>query len=245
MYIYRHHTAGDVIDLDDQTGLWSPFPEDRERIPTGLMTLTQRADDPIRGSYTIENEKRCCFYWAGNGEVVFRTSDDRRLCLFRRESGGMLIDLMPDVIANLQPTEYGDGRAMADMSTFSLIDIAGRKLFEISYNSARYLQYYLGNFTFTPDEDLSDWDFFVAVKRTIEELKQISRAWVAISAGNLKKTEPAPEVLMTETGMACPRTGLWIPIRHLNMRDELSAGEQMPDVGGNRETWVWVGVGQN
>lgn len=242
MYIYRHHTAGDVIDLDDKTGLWSAFPEDRTRIPTGLMTLTQRALDPIRGSYTIENDKRCSCYWSECGEFVFRTPDNQRFCLFRREVGGKIVDLFPELSVALLPSEYNDGRAIPGMSTFSLVDVAGNKLFELSYNSEKYIRYYLGNFTFVPDENLSDWDFFVAVKSTVEELKIIARAWIEIVSESSENV-PAGEIVIVKTGTPCPRAGLWIPCRHLEVLAELSIGQTVPDVEGRSEDWVWVGVG--
>jgi len=183
MYIFRHHTAVGIIDLDDRTGRWTPVPEiDDDPIMVGQMSMVQRADFSIRGSYTIEDEKRCSFYWTDDNELVFRTFDDRRCALFKRELGGRLVDLMPDLQVYLQPASYGDGRAIPNMSTFSLQEPGGEKLFQITYNSERYLQSYLGNFTYAPDEDLSDWDFFVAVKGAIEELKLIARSFQAVPA---------------------------------------------------------------
>jgi hypothetical protein len=243
MYIYKHHTAVDVIDLDDHTGLWSPVPEQNGKpIMIGLMSMAQRVNDPIRGSYAIENEKRCCFYWTDDSELVFRTPSDERFCLFRRERDGLLIDLMPTVIAELQPSTYGDGRTIPDMSTFTLADAAGKTLFEISYNSSRYLQYYLGNFTNVPDEDLSDWDFFVAVKRAIEELKIIAKSCAAISADEPTTAALAAGVVIAETGTLCPRAGLWAACRHMEVRCKLTLGEKVPDVEDRRETWVWIGA---
>jgi hypothetical protein len=244
MHIYRHHTAVDVIDLDDRTGLWLPVAEeDGEPIFTGSMPISMRADFSIRGSYAIENEKRCSFYWTDDGELVFRTPDNQRFCLFRREPGGILIDLMPNVSADLQPATYSDGRAIPDMSTFSLVDGVGKTLFEISYDSTRYLQYYLGNFTFVPDEDLSDWDFFVAVKRAVEELRIIARSCAVISAENPKTAALAADVVIAETGTRCPRAGIWVACRHLCERRMLCAGDHIPDVDGHGEMWVWISGG--
>lgn len=244
MYIYRHHTADDVIDLDDRTGLWHPVPEENgEPIFIGSMPVSMRADFSIRGSYTIENEKRCCFYWTDDGELVFRTPDNQRFCVFRRERGGLLIDLMPNVSVILQPATYGDGRAIPDTSTFSLVDAAGETLFEISYDSTRYLQYYLGNFTFAPDEDLSDWDFFVAVKRAVEELRIIARSCAVISADNPNSAALAANVVIAKSGTACPRAGVWVACHDLSERRMLSAGDPTPDVDGRQEAWVWIAAG--
>lgn len=242
MYIYRHHTAVDLIDLDDQTGLWVPVPKsDDGPIFVGSMSIALRADFEIRGSYTVENEKRCCFYWTDDAELVFRTHDNRRFGLFRRERDGKLLDLMPQLTVDLQPSTYGDGRAIPKMSTFRLIDADGSNLFEISYDSERYLQYYLGNFTFVPDEDLSDWDFFVAVKRAVEELKIIARSCALVSEDSPKTAAVQADLIIAETGTASPRAGRWVACHHLSIRCRLSVGEMVPDIDGQHEKWVWVG----
>lgn len=171
MYIYRHHTAADIIDFDDNSGAWTPVEEDEENpIIVGHMAMIHRAQFPIRGSYTIEDDKRYCFYWTESGELVFRT-DAHRFALFRYDSAGSLTDLAPSLQATLEPATDGEGGPIPDKSTFTLIDGNGRALFHMSYNAQPYLQYYASNFTFAPDEDLSDWDFFIHVKRSIDGLR--------------------------------------------------------------------------
>ena len=241
MDIFRHHTATDIIDLDDRTGRWTTVADDDDNpIMTGQMSMAQRADFSIRGSYAIENEKRCCFYWTDDGELIFRTPDDQRLALFKREGGGRLVDQMPDLLVNLQPATYSDGRAMLNMSTFSFTRGDGTRLFEITYDSERYLQSYLGNFTFAPDEDLSDWDFFVAVKRPMEELRVIARSFPEESQGNPKRVVTNDNVLTAETGDACPRSGLWVPSTRLDIRSRIEIGDPVPDIEGRPGLWVWV-----
>lgn len=243
MYIFRHHTADDLIDLDDRTGNWVSVEErDDDTLMVGLMTMAQRADYVIRGSYTIENDKRCSFYWNDDRELVFRPPDNRRLVLMRREAGARLVDLMPAMTVQLQPATHGDGRAMPGMSTFRLSDDGGVVLFEQTYDSERYLQFYLGNFTFAPDEDLSDWDFFVFVKRSLEELKKIALASAPLTAPKPPGAGAIDELVVADTGAACPRAGLWVPSNRLDVRRKLALGEAMPDVDGRAETWVWVGV---
>lgn len=84
MLIYRHHTANDIIDLDDATGRWVPVPElSGEPLSVGAAGIVLRFDEPVRGSYTIENDKRCCLYWNDAGELVFRTPDERRFRSFK------------------------------------------------------------------------------------------------------------------------------------------------------------------
>lgn len=175
MYIFAHHSAVDVIDLDDRSGHWAPVPDD-DSLMVGQMSMLQRADFSVRGSYTMEHGKRCAFYWTDDGELVFRTPDECRFALFRREAGGTLIDLMPGLAVGLQPAATGDCHPLPGMSTFSLTGANGVSLFAITYDAARYVLAYRSNFTFTPDEDLGDWDFFVAVKRAVDELAAIARS---------------------------------------------------------------------
>lgn len=243
MLIYRHHTAVDKIDLNDRTGNWVPVEErDDDTLMVGLMTMAQRADYVIRGSYTIENDKRCSFYWNDDRELVFRPPDNRRLVMMRREAGARLVDLMPGMTVQLQPATYGDGRAMPGMSTFRLTDAGGVVLFEQTYDSERYLQFYLGNFSFVPDEDLSDWDFFVFVKCSLEELKKIALASAPPDASKAASAGDGDEMVVADTGSACPRAGLWVPSHRLDVRRKLALGEAMPDLDGRAETWVWVGA---
>lgn len=238
MKIYRHHTAVDVIDLDDQTGHWVPVEKKPgERFGVGQMAMAQRVDHSIRGSYTIESEQRYSFYWNEDNELVFRSSDNRRYVLLRQDKDGHLVDLMPEVRTELLPATYGDGRAMANMSTFRLIGANGVALVEVTYDSDRYLQYYLGNTTFVPDEDLSDWDFFVAVKGELDELKLIARA----AAPNLSLAGSADVPLVADTGARCIRAGEWVVYNNIGERCALKLGDVLPDVEGHAAHWVWVG----
>lgn len=241
MHIYRHHTAVEVIDFDDQSGRWVPLEEDDENpIMVGQMAMIQRAHFSVRGSYTIEDDKRCYFYWTDHRELVFR-GDNQRFVLFRYDTPGSLTDLEPTLQATLEPATYGDGRAIPDVSTFSLTDGNGRSLFRISYNSQRYLQSYLGNFTFVPDEDLSDWDFFVHVKRTIDELRILSRS-IKPNTNNGQRAPAAGEHVVTaKTGDKAARAGLWVPLTVLDIRCKLDKGDAVSDLEGKDATWIWVG----
>lgn len=59
---------------------------DPDPIIVGLMSMAQRAEFEIGGSYAIENYRRFYFYWMEAGTLLFRT-DDLRLALFRRAPG--------------------------------------------------------------------------------------------------------------------------------------------------------------
>jgi hypothetical protein len=243
MYLYRHHTADDIIDLDDRTGHWSPVESnDDDPIIVGQMTMLRRASFSIRGSYTIEDEKRSCFYWNDDDELVFRTPDNKRFCLFKLEGGNQLTDLLPDISVSLEPATYGDGRQIPNYSTFRLVDGSGTTLFDTSYDSQRYVYFYSNNFTFAPDEDLSDWDFFVAVKRTVDELKLIAQAQVQASAtaSAVSKSFAQEKLITAETGQPAPCAGLWVPCNRLNIRCVFSKGESLPNIDEQATTWVLV-----
>lgn len=240
MLVYRHHTCDDKIDLDDYTGRWTLHVDDKDN-PTmvGVMPLASRMNFEIRGSYTIENDKRYCIYWNDRQELIFRTPDERYVW-FRRGLDGGLLDLMDGVTIGLQPATYADGRAMPNMSAFTLTDSRGERLLEVIYDSQRYLEYYLGNFTFVPDEDLTDWDFFVYVKREVEELKHIATARALAAHEPQLAPSSASALIVIETGQKAPRMGDWAAVHHLDVRCWLDEGQTAPDVEGRSESWVWV-----
>jgi len=111
----------------------------------GQMTMAQRAEFMVGGSYAIENERRFYFYWTEEGELVLRT-DDLRLALFRRAPGGGLIELLPHFTVDLHPSTDGAGRKMPGMCNFTVSD-GGKVLVEVLYDSAGYVRAYLGNTT--------------------------------------------------------------------------------------------------
>lgn len=240
MLIYRHHTVVEIIDLDDDTGQWVPVEKNEDNpIMVGLMPMAMRADFEVRGSFTVESEKRYYFYWNDQHELIFRTSNER-VCLLRRGVDGGLIDLMPGLVVDLEPATYGDGRAMLNMSVFAMTDPDSGLRVEVLYDSERYLQYYLGNFTHVPDEDLSHWDFFVHVKRAIEELRMIACACIAAPMAGAGKTIVSDAPVTVQTGQSASLSGVWAAAHHLDLRCRLEQGEAAPDVDGRSETWVWV-----
>lgn len=240
MLIYRHHTVAEIIDLDDLAGHWIPFEKRIDNpVMVGLMPMAMRVDFDVRGSFTVEGEKRYCLYWNDENELVFR-ANDQRIRLLRLAADGGLIDLAPGLTVELQPATYGDGRAMRDMSVFTMADPDSGWHVEVLYDSGRYLQYYLGNFTFVPDEDLSHWDFFVHVKRSLEELRMLARASTPASIREAKSIRRSDAPAIVRTAEPASRTGIWAAAHHLDRRCRLDIGEVAPDVDGLDETWVWV-----
>src|SRR5689334_11083683 len=90
MYIYRHHTASDVIDLDPKTGRWSPV-DDNVRPRVGALAVEFRDDYPIRGSYTIEDGKRYCMYWTPDKQFEFLAPDLTTIPIARRQADGATV----------------------------------------------------------------------------------------------------------------------------------------------------------
>lgn len=244
MYLYEHHSASKIISLDDESGDWSPLPESDEEPFVGAASIVMRFNVPVRGSYTIEDQRHHCFYWNDIGQLVFSTPREHRFCLFQRQSDGTLVDLMPNLTAEYQPAIDVDGGPVSGMSTFGLRDGSDITLFEVSYDSMRYRELHAVNsvIAFVPDESLRDWDFFLAVKYTIDELKMIARACTLISLADHQIAAQAAAVMLADTGSLCPCAGLWTPCRHLDVWRAFSLGEEMPDVEGRPETWVRVQI---
>lgn len=243
MYIYQHHSAEELLDLDDSTGIAVPLTESDGVKPwAGPTPLALRARHEVRGSYTIEAGRRCACYWNDERELVFRTPDGERLVLFQIGADGRVQERMLGVRANLVPAIDSDGKEVAGFSKFMLADGSGRSCFEIVYESMSYVALFGLNsmLAFVPDEELSDWDFFVAVARTVDELSAIARASASLSAENPFAAALAAGVVTADTGACCGRTGLWAACRQPEERCVRRLGEPMPQAGGQHDTWVWV-----
>lgn len=239
MLIYRHHTCSDIIDIDDKTGRWTPVEDDDDNpIIVGLMTMAQRAEFEIGGSYAVEDDRRFYFHWTEEGELVLRT-DDLRLALFRRAPGGGLVEFFPQLEVELRPATYGDGRNMPGMCTFTVSD-GSKRLVDVLYDSARYVRYYLGNFTFVPDEDLGEWDFFVAVEREFVELRTLARARAAIENGPAKQDTLGEPPVTLRSGEPAPRAGIWAGVHRPARRWHLEQGEAAPAIDDAPGILAWI-----
>lgn len=244
MYIYRHHTADALLDMDDATGIAMPVAEpDGEKVSVGSSPLALRARHEVRGSYTTEAGRRCACYWNDERELVFLTPDGERFVLFQIGADGRVQARMPGIRVSLAPAIDRDGKNVAGFSRFMLVDGSGSSCFEIVYEYLSYVTLFSMNsmLAFVPDEELSDWDFFVAVERTVDELGAIARASEALSAENPFAAALAAGVVIADTGACCGRTGMWAACRQPEERCVRHLGEPMPQAGGHDDTWVWVG----
>lgn len=241
--LYAHSTVSDLIEIDDNSARWRIIQDEAENpVHCGAMGIAHRMRQSVRGSYTIENERRCCLYWSNDQQLIFRTHNDKRMCLFKRESDGVLAHQAPYIQAHLQAATYSDGREMRGLSKFSLRDDAGRTLYEITYDSLRYCEMFgmASMLTFIPDEDLSDWDFFVGTKKAMDQMTIIARACAKLTSAPSARTRSDDDVLIADTGTRCPRAGLWAPCLHDGLWCALSLGEAMPGNDGIPTTWVLI-----
>lgn len=235
MLIFNHYTAADVIDLDDDNGRWTPV-EDDDRAPTSALVLAYRYTYPIRGSYTVENDKRYSAYWTEDDVLVLRTPDEHRYTLFRRIGERKFLNLMNGMHVVHEPATYSDGRLHLGHSTFSLRDRDGAVLEEVTYFSQRYFDAYMQDFTGVEESELSDWDFFLSVKGAIEELGAMSVA----PEEAVRAATPDDALLFARSGEACGKAGFWVVADDIGVRQQMSAGTRLPQIEGRDVTWLWV-----
>lgn len=168
LILYRHHTDEDLIELDPETGHWRHIDEDDHPSP-GCLSIALRHSYPVRGSYAIENGRRYCLYWLDR-VLVLRTADERQYRLFRFD-GVRYHDLRAGVRIELDTDAARPGH-----NTLSIIDASGAYSHRLVYDAVPYLRLYGYDFTYAPDRDLSDWDFFIGLLRGIDELAALSGA---------------------------------------------------------------------
>jgi hypothetical protein len=104
MWLYCHHTASDIIDLDHESGRWRPVADSEK--PPGARVL---ADLPVRGSYTVEDGKRYCSYWTDADTYVFRTPEDHVFEICSKSADGTITLLNPGLLARSIPPRTPPG----------------------------------------------------------------------------------------------------------------------------------------
>lgn len=242
MWLYRHHTCSDLIDLDHASGRWRPV-DDTEK-PPGARVL---ADLPVRGSYTLVDDKRYCNYWTDDGRYVFRLPDDTVFALYRADADGALSSLIPGVHCTIDPATHGDGRARPGLSRFRLLDGQGRVLHECVYDAAYYARLHAADVTAAAAvQDLSDWDFFVAlaggVKMLAERAASGQRPLVLDDEGFAAvegRRIAQHELLYADSGQPCPRSGIWACVDDLRGSVPVPEGAVMPRWHERDVRWVW------
>lgn len=245
MLLYQHHTYSDVIDFNRENSIWSPVP-DEERPPTSGLPITLRDSYPICGSYTVENDKRYYMYWTSEREFVFRTPDHTEYRLFKKINKNDITNLSPNISIELSPAKHSDGRPRIGYSDFLIKEKNGKILYEETYFSKRYLDFYMHDFTPDPDLSLSDWDFFVAFKEAVKELSEQAQEVAAGSpASVLLKPETAVSSstnsqLYAHSGNLCSKDGYWAVMDDLQAKQFFKKGDRFPVHQDREVTWVWV-----
>ena len=93
-------------------------------------------------------------------------------------------------------------------------------------------------------QDLSDWDFFVALKGAIESFAERAasgRVQLTIDDDGAvidgRKIHPT-ELLFADTGKACHRSGVWVCVEDMRHGQTVGAGDAMPALAGRAVQWV-------
>lgn len=242
MWLYKHHTCSDIIDLDHDTGLWRLVGED-EKPPRPYVL----ADLPIAGGYTVEDSKYYMSYWTVDQKFVFRVSDGKVFEICQKKPDGTIIEFHPGWHIDIVPSQYSDGRLRQGYSDVRLQDGIGKVLYQLSYNSEYYLKLYGSDLTAASMvQDLSDWDFFVALKGAIEifhERAESGRIALALDLNGQATIEgrkvSKENLIYADSGNQCERSGVWAVVDDLRGTAALKKGDSMPKHNGRDVMWVW------
>lgn len=244
MWLYHHHTCSDLIDLDPDTGRWRHV-QDEER-PKGARVL---ADLPVQGSYLEEDGKRFYKYWTDDGRSVFSTSDGCVIEICRKHADGRIEMLVPGLRCEITPARLPSGQLRPGHSDVCLRDSAGTTLCALTYHSAYYARLFNSDLTAAAmEQDLSSWDFFVALQGAIEIFEERARSGrlpltldvdqgAVIDGRRLSRDE----LMYASSGDLCVKSGVWAAADDLRQTAVLEAGDRLPLCQGRSALWVWAG----
>lgn len=172
MRLHRHHTRNDIVTLDI---LLSNAPV----AGSGSLAITgsgAAGTSTTRGSYIEAGPLRCLAYWTHDERFVFQTSDGYACEIAYKAPDGRMHASQPGLQCIITPLpRTAQGRP--GMSEVALVSAQGEVLYRITYNAEYYRRLHAFDFTAASSEqDLSDWDFFVALKKRIDEAAQGSAA---------------------------------------------------------------------
>lgn len=247
MWIYRHHSCSDVINLDEESGRWQPVADD-DRPRVSALGMVHRDSYPICGSYTIEDKQRYCMYWADGKRFAFMLPNGKVVDICRKHPSGRIEILTSGIHCEIEPARNLDGRLHQGFNRVRLLDGQENSLFELTYNADRYLRLYSSDFTAASAvQDLSDWDFFYALKDAIQhfsEQAKTGRLELSFTANHEAWIEDRKvhqdDLIYCETGKACPRSGVWAAVDDLRATVTLRKGDLAPAARqGAVTTWVW------
>lgn len=242
MWLYQHHTLDELIDLDPSTLATRPV-QDHEK-PAHARVLE---DLPVQGSYTVESGHRYYKFWTSDDTYVFAADDGFILPMCRQRPDGTTQMLVPGLHVRIDPVSREDVGYEPGLSTVRIEDGNGQLLYTTRYNATLYRRLHENDLTAAAiDQDLSDWDFFIALQRGLDVLNEravtnarplmVNDDQQADIDGELRSVD---DLLMARTGEFCPRAGVWACIDDLNATATLAEGDSIPDNRGRDSNWVW------
>lgn len=242
MWLYQHHTCSDLIDLDPETGRWRHVLDEEK--PKSARVL---ADLPVKGSYLQEDGKRYFAYWTDDGRFVFSTSDGCAIDICRKQGDGRIEMLVPGLHCDIAPTKLSDGCLRPGYSDVRLTDGAGTTLCALTYHSAYYARLFSSDITAASMvQDLSDWDFFVALQGGIEifaERATSGRLQMTVDADDGTvidgRRQSIDELVYGSSGDLCIKAGVWAAVDDLRKTVLLNVGDRLPQSQGRDAIWVW------
>lgn len=132
-------------------------------------------------------------------------------------------------------------------SDVRLRDGNGDILYGLSYNSEFYLRLYGSDFTAAAMvQNLSDWDFFVALQGGIEIFAdqaatgRIEMTYTPDGSGSVGAMHIAPDDILTaKSGDEYARAGVWAHTGDIRVTVSLTKGTTLPLHEGRKALWVW------
>jgi len=241
MWLYQHHTCSDLINLDPSMGRWRHVLDEEK--PKGKVL----ADLPVQGRDLEENGKRYYKYWTDDGRFVFSTSDGCAIDICRKHADGRIEMLVPGLHCEIAPTKLPDGRLRPGYSDVSLKDGVGTTLCALTYHSAYYARLFNSDITAAAMvQDLSDWDFFVALQGGIEifsERAESGRVQLTLDVDQGAVIDghrlSGDDLIYGSSGDLCPKSGVWAAVDDLRETAVLMAGDRLPMYRGQATQWVW------
>lgn len=243
MWLYRHHTSSDLIDLDPATLTWRAV-DDSEK-PGDARVL---ADLPVRGSYTVEDGRYYFKYWTDDETCIFAADDGSIFPLCRHRPDNSIQMLMPGARLTIDPVPEGEPGYTPGQALVRLEDGTGQLRYTLRYNAAWYHRAYNSDITAAAMfETLSNWDFFVALQGGLEIFNNDATKGIRrMTLNDHKQVNLDGEwrdfdtLLRASTDEPCPRAGAWASTEDLNVRTDLVEGEPLPKLRGQHTSWVWI-----
>ena len=236
----RHHTAGDVISISEDSDDWFAMDEN-ERPSDGEVPLYARFDMEVRGTYFQIGTSRYCAYWDHSSRFCFRDNRDHVTALFQLDSDRKIRPLHASIEAHVEPAKRASGALEQGKSRFALT-VDSECVSDVVYESQLFLRLYGADLTPFTDRTIGSWDFFRGVVEAVEHLGSSSNALQVPQTVEINPDiEPGGDIPISQrSGETCCKTGRWGRVDDLNEAHLLWKGEKMPRNRGADVEWVWL-----